>query len=210
MSAFTAVALLAGMGIAIPAGRRWSAMVIAGATILLGPAVAAVSAVLWLATRLAREQARRREARRRADREVVDLARVLLVGLSAGWSLERSLREASTRLGPGLATEVEQVLRGARVDGIARALVAAGGDGKRLFRLLARSRLGGTSVERSLAAFVRDEVDRRRGESIERARRLPVRMVVPLTLLMLPGFVLLVAGPTVLITGRRLLEPFIA
>jgi pilus assembly protein TadC len=209
MSIFGVLAVLIGLASSVPAPWRRPAMSVIGAGLFAGPSAVVLVAAMWGAMRAARHRAERRERGRVARSDVVDLARFLLVGVGAGWSLDQSLRAAAGRLDRVVAGEVDDILRRGRIEGLGSSLATAQGEGATLYRMLARSHLGGVTLDRSLAAFIREAGDHRRGELIERARRLPIRMVVPLTLLMLPGFVLLVAGPTLLITTRRLLEPFI-
>ncbi len=209
MSLFALLVLVMVAGRTIPVRSRRAAVAVTLAAGLVGLPVAILGFGGWQGALALRSRSERLAGRRAAETEVVDLARFLLVGVGAGWSLDESLRRARQQLVTSLGEEVDEVLRGGRVDGLAASLAATEGAGVRLFRMLARSHLGGVPLDRSLSAFVHQAVDRRRGELTERARRLPVRMVIPLTLLMLPGFVLVVAGPAVLITARRLLAPFV-
>ncbi len=209
MSLFAVVVLVVVAGQMVPARWRIPAVATAIAAGLVGLPVAMLGVGGWRGSLVVKRRSERRHGRRAAETEVIDLARFLLVGAGAGWSLDESLRLARQQLVTSLGEEVDEVLRKGRVDGLATSLAISDGVGVRLFRMLARSHLGGVPLDRALSAFVREAVDRRRGDLTERARRLPIRMVVPLTLLMLPGFVLLVAGPAVLITARRLLAPFV-
>lgn len=209
MSLFAVLVLAVVAAQTIPA--RWRRPVVATAVAagVVGFPAALLGVGGWRGLLVLKRRSERLAAGRAARAEVVDLARFLLVGIGAGWSMDESLRLARQQLVTSLGDEVDEVLRNSRVDGLAAGLTISDGVGVRLFRMLARSHLGGVPLDRPLSAFVQEAVDRRRGELTERARRLPVRMVIPLTLLMLPGFVLLVAGPAVLITGRRLLAPFV-
>lgn len=210
MSPFTA--LVMGMSVAWSAGRlgrsggRWGAFV-AGVGLAPGPALV-IGVIGFVLAAVRRRQARRQEERA-AGREVDDLARLLVIGTSAGWTIRQALTEVAEGLRSQLGSDVGRVLRRARTAGLGPVLVEGPGPGGPLFRVLARAHLGGAPLDRALAAFVRDRATARRAAAVEAARRLPVRMVVPLTLLMLPGFVLLVAGPAVLLSGRRLLEPLL-
>jgi len=206
---FAALVIVGVFWRAVPPRRRPPVVVTAAVFVGFGPLWAILAVVMWGGSAAMRRRSVDREDVRAAGLEVVDLARFLLVGVGAGWSLDASLRHARAHLVTSLGAEVGEILRGGRVDGLAASLASADGAGAALFHMLARTHLGGVPLDRSLATFIREAVDRRRGEITERARRLPVRMVVPLTLLMLPGFVLLVAGPAVLISARQLLAPFV-
>jgi pilus assembly protein TadC len=50
----------------------------------------------------------------------------------------------------------------------------------------------------AVAAFLSESRATRRTEALEKVRRLPVSLMVPLGLLILPGFVVLFVGPIVL------------
>ena len=56
----------------------------------------------------------------------------------------------------------------------------------------------------AVAAFVAERHDEERARRRAAGARLPVRMLVPLSLLILPGFVLLTVGPALLGAVRRL------
>lgn len=209
MSAFSILAVgLVAAGLA-PASRRLQVMAWLSVLLVIGPVATVLAIPAVVAGRaLGRIRARRR-SERRMELDAVDLARFLLVGTGAGWTLERSLHAAAIHLDGPVRAGVETALRDARLGGLAPALLERSGPAGDLFRLLARSHLGGVPVRAALDTYIQDAMARRRAAAIERARRLPVRMVVPLTLLMLPGFVVLVAGPTVLMSARRLLGPLL-
>jgi hypothetical protein len=99
------------------------------------------------------------------------------------------------------------VLRNAARRGLAAALSEAGGPGRRLFLILARAVATGAPLAQSVEGFVADQQAEAKAARLEEARRLPVRLMVPLALLVLPGFVLLTVGPTVLAALERLALP---
>jgi pilus assembly protein TadC len=53
--------------------------------------------------------------------------------------------------------------------------------------------------------FITDRRATRRADTLERLRRLPVALTVPLALLILPGFIILTLGPTVASIVKQLL-----
>jgi pilus assembly protein TadC len=67
-----------------------------------------------------------------------------------------------------------------------------------LYRLAARATLTGASLVDALSALVAETRAARRAAALADARRLSVRLLFPLALLILPGFVVLVAGPVVI------------
>ncbi|NIA24998.1 MAG: hypothetical protein GWP04_05460 [Gammaproteobacteria bacterium] len=136
----------------------------------------------------------------RRRRDAVDVgatARMLLIGLSAGLSLASVMEVAADELGPEPAAELRAVLRRSRVVGLATALATADGFSRRLFHRLARAHMTGAPTIGTIAAFIEEHRTVQRAEVLERLRRLPVTLTVPLALLILPGFVLLTLGPTV-------------
>jgi hypothetical protein len=138
------------------------------------------------------------------------LGQVLFIALSAGFPVAAALEFAAGEVGPVQATEVRRVLRAARSHGLSTALAAADGTTVRLFAVLARAQLTGASAVKAVASFVDEERKERRARAAEAAQRLPVKLTVPLALLILPGFVLLTFGPTVISTIQRLLAPLLS
>ena len=154
--------------------------------------------------------ARRNRSARAAAPRIDHLGQVLFVALSAGLSVAAALDFAADEVGAVAAGELRSVLRNARHQGLAVALAGAGGATDRLFAVLARAQLTGASAVKAVASFVDEERRDRRARAVESAQRLPVKLTVPLALLILPGFVLLTFGPTVIATVQRLLGPLLS
>jgi Flp pilus assembly protein TadB len=132
------------------------------------------------------------------EEELVLFSRVLLIGLSGGLPLHSALRTAAAQSPGPLRDEVISVLRAAGGQGLARALVAtpcrvSGA----LMARLAASQVSGAPVVATTSGFLTDLRSRIRNERLRRARRLPVQLMFPLGLLILPGFILVFAGPLV-------------
>ena len=169
-----------------------------------------VGAVLWqpvlaagvlaaLGAVLARNRlAARRVAASRAAADVPMLAELVAMGLRAGDGLPGALQRAAAEVDPGLAAEVHAVLRDARHRGLAQALADAEGDARDLYRLAARAVVTGAPIAGAVDAFLRDRRHAERARAEEDARKLSVRLMIPVALLILPGFVLLTVGPAVL------------
>ncbi len=138
------------------------------------------------------------------------LGRVLYVALSAGLPVAAALEFAVDEVGPTEAAEVRAVLRVARREGLGVALTGPEGASNRLFAVLARAQTTGSSAIKAVASFIDEERKDRRARAAEAAQRLPVKLTVPLALLILPGFVLLTVGPTVVGTLQRLLGPLLS
>lgn len=164
-------------------------------------AVVAATAV-GLATRIRLPAVPARRKPETADVEAT--ARLLLIGLSAGLSLTAAMQTTADELDGESAGQMEAVLRVARLHGLARALSAASGELTPLLHRLARAQRTGAPSIGTIAAFIDDRRSVQRAEVLERMRRLPVTLTVPLALLILPGFILLTLGPTVATIVRDL------
>lgn len=137
---------------------------------------------------VSRLQARRRGSEVEVD--VVAVATLLLVLVGAGMPLVPALTAAAAG-----HPEVDAVVRRSRRLGAAAALASANGPLAPLLRRLADTAISGAPPEAAIRSFIDSERRRRHNATIERARRLPVRLMIPMTLLVLPGFVLMVYGP---------------
>lgn len=137
---------------------------------------------------------------RRSGRTRVDLgatARLLLIGLTSGMPLSGAFQTAGTYAGPPMQGMIDTVSRRARTIGFAAALAEAPAPLRPLAVRLARAHTTGAPMADTVAAFIEEERTERRAAMLVRINRLPVTLVVPLALLILPGFVLLTLGPTV-------------
>jgi pilus assembly protein TadC len=180
----------------------------AAGLLLVAPLLAATSAAAG-AMLLVRHRMRiRRLDHEAAEADVGLLADLMALGLRAGLSLVQALRYAVPHVAGGLAAEVEDVLRCAGRSGTEAALAGAGGRAGRLYRLAARAAATGAPLADAVEAFAAERRHADHTRAVEAARRLPVRMLVPLALLILPGFVILAVGPALLeAVGRLRLAP---
>lgn len=147
---------------------------------------------------------RRRRTRPPAP-DAIEVAARLLVLIGTGLPLMAALEAAAPSI-PG----IEAVARRARRLGTAAALAAASGPLASLLHRLADAAASGSPPEPALRAYIDVERRRRQTEAVERARRLPVRLMVPMTLLVLPGFVLMVYGPAFIDLVTTLLGPLVS
>lgn len=129
--------------------------------------------------------------------DVIAFGRLLVVPLTGGMSLANALTMASREAHPQLRDEVARLLRRSRQDGMAAALAGSGGLLGELFRRVAGAHSSGTSPVRSVLTHVESLHSQVRMESLSRIRSLPVTLAVPLTLLIVPGFLLVLVGPSV-------------
>ncbi len=129
--------------------------------------------------------------------EVISFGRLLVVPLTAGVSLANALVMASGEAHPQLRAEVSRTLRRSRQEGLARALAESVGLLGELFGRMAGAHSSGASLVSAVLTHVENLHSQTRMESLSRIRSLPVTLAVPLTLLIVPGFLLVLVGPPV-------------
>lgn len=139
----------------------------------------------------------RRGARGRPGSDLADLTRLLAIAAAAGLPLGAALEAAERELEGPLAGATGDVVRAARTRGLTAALLAAPALGP-LGPALARAHAAGAPLAQTLEAHLAAHRTERTAVALERARTAPVRIMVPLALLLLPGFTALVVGPTLL------------
>jgi tight adherence protein C len=142
---------------------------------------------------LARRRAR--QAQRGDDRLL--LADLTAIGLSAGLTFSGALTAAVDHVSEETARTVRRGLRSGdrnRVEGAA----------KELFALADRALVTGAPLLASIDGYAHSLRRDERAAAVERARRLPVKLLFPLALLILPGFLLLTVAPAFLAGIDRL------
>lgn len=151
---------------------------------------------------------RRLRARRRPDPMTpVNVAHLTAVGLAAGLTVERALEFCASR-GPGPArAELVSILRRASQLGLAAVVLDHRGSLRPFLTVLAGAIRAGAPQEPLIRAYAREARAAIVTDRITRARKLPAQLAIPLALLLLPGFVLMVMGPTVLAIAERMLLP---
>lgn len=182
----------------------WPRLGNAGRLAAIGAIVWAAHPLLLVVALMVTVVARRRDQTPDRPNDLLLLTDQVALGLRAGLTLEGAMDEATGDLGDPLVDEVTGVLREARRTGIEIALSRATGRAARLYRISDRAvRTGaplGPSIE-ALAEELRHDDHARRTAA---ARRLPVRLLLPLALLILPGFVLALVGPALVTSLARL------
>jgi len=182
-----------------------------GAAMGLSNPVAGVGlATVWFSLRRHRALRERRLADQRAEGEIELLTHSMLIGLSGGLSAAAALLLSREALESQLRDEVDRVLRRSVQEGLAASLLNSRGVGGRLFRQVGAAQLSGAPLGLALTALATEQRAAARARAVERARRIPVRMVLPITLLMLPGLLILMVGPLVLPSLAGLLGPIVA
>lgn len=142
--------------------------------------------------------------RRREEPDGIDVAARLLVMIGSGLPVMSALERVA-----GSVADIQPVARRARRLGTAAALASTTGPLAPLLRRLADAAASGAAPEPALRAYIETERRRRLTEVVERARAMPVKLMVPMALLVLPGFVLMVYGPTFLDLIDSLLGPLV-
>lgn len=142
--------------------------------------------------------------RRPAPVDGVEVAARLLVVVGAGVPLVPALESVA-----GDVAGVEEVVRRSRRLGSAAALGSASGPLAPLLRRLADCAAAGFAPEPAIRSYIENERRRRHTRAVERARRLPVKLMVPMTLLVLPGFVVMVYGPAFIDLVTSLVGPLV-
>ncbi len=186
-------AVPAGVAIAVVAWRPAPAV---GAVLVVAPIVGFVAAM--------RSVARRHARRTQIERDVTLLGELVGLGLGAGLTFAAALRRAAAEVGPALQSEVTQLLRRANEVGLSSALVTAQGHARALYSLAGRAVATGAPLAAAVASFVSERRRAERARALVAARKLPVRLLFPLALLILPGFVVLTLGPAMLGAVERL------
>jgi len=128
---------------------------------------------------------------------VVLVADLMALGATAGLGIRSSLEAAAGYAGAETGEDAAALLRAMDRRGVAAALAAEEGRLSGVARVLAGAAASGAPPAAALSAFAATRRHEQHAARLERARRLPVRMLLPLALLILPGFVVLAVGPAI-------------
>ena len=155
-----------------------------------------IACCLALAVLLARP-VRIRRPRSEPGSTVADLVRLLSIAAAAGLPLATALESVVDELSGEVHISVRRVVRSSRTVGLTAALLEAADLGS-IAPALARAHATGSPLSQTLDAHLAAHGAERVFRALEAARTAPVRVMVPLALLLLPGFTALVLGPTLL------------
>jgi hypothetical protein len=184
---------------------RHSAVVGLGlGTAILAPVPVAAAAFFAFAISRFRSGAR---GSRFADVEreaCFEASELVALGLAGGLSLAAAHRAALSHSAPEARAALSLLVQSMTDRGARRALMDDVGPMAGASRVLAAAAASGAAALPALEGHLETESHRRHTARVEVARRLPVRLLLPLTLLVLPGFVLLTVGPTVVSSLARL------
>lgn len=125
------------------------------------------------------------------------LAELTALGLSAGLGFAAAARAAADQLPPQPARALRRRLRSGSPDDTPA--FARG-----LFAIAERADVTGAPLLPSIDGYARSLRRDARAAAVERARKLPTKLLFPLALLILPGFLLLTVAPAFLAGIDRL------
>ena len=167
---------------------------------LLAPLLAGCGALLpdVLLVRLARRRVER------ADREVPLFLDLLAAASLAGLSGQLALRRAVESTEGPLSEELSDVIRSVDLGARWRDELRSASDRlplpdlRRAVATMTRAESLGSSLSDALLELASEVRDARRSAATERARKAPVKMLIPLVFLVLPAFLLLTVVPVLI------------
>jgi Type II secretion system (T2SS), protein F len=122
----------------------------------------------------------------------------LLIEVRAGASVLGALQAAAAAF-PAYR-DLGRVVRLATVAGLPEAAEASTGPLRVTISQLARGQRSGAGIADTLRGMIDADIAREKAERIARARSLPTRLMIPITLLVLPGLILIFYAPALLRT----------
>jgi len=121
---------------------------------------------------------------------------LLLVEIRSGLSVLAALQRVSHSLKTD--QDLNRITRVATVAGLTAALNEASPRLRPVIAQLARAQRSGSSLSSTIRTMLEQDLASERAERMAKARSLPVRLMIPVTLLMLPGLVLMLYAPALL------------
>ena len=182
---------------AVPIGFGFAATLIAPVQTAAGLFLALAVGRFRSAARLARTATAERDA-------CLEASELVALGLAGGLSVAAAHRVALVYAAPEASAVLSRLVVDMQVRGTRAALVGTDGSMADASRVIASAVASGAPALPALKGHLEVEAHRRHSERVETARKLPVRLLLPLTLLVLPGFVLLTVGSTVVGSLARL------
>ncbi len=132
------------------------------------------------------------------------LCELTAIGLMGGLGVQSALGLAAAHVGGRLGDETADRLRVARIKGLAETMATAQGLGRRLYVAVGRVAASGASALDPVSRLADDLHAELAAERLQEVRKRPVTMLFPLTLLVLPGFLLLTVAPAIVGAFDRL------
>jgi hypothetical protein len=164
------------------------------------PTVVVLAALgLWVGWR---ELARRRSRARHAPDDLSLLVDLTGLGLTAGLTFPAAVTAGAEYVDESLSAEVRRVLRDRTIG--QGAVGTDGGVTSGLFGVVDRALVTGAPMLPAVSGYATALRSEERHRRLAAVRRLPVKLLFPLSLLILPGFLLLTVGPALLGGLQRL------
>jgi hypothetical protein len=176
-----------------------SAVVMASAGLAVAGAPGAVLGLLAHALLILRRRAHR------PDSPIRPVLLVLLVELKSGRSALGALQAAAGTF-PG-HRDLVVASRVATISGLTEAVDVVSGAMRGVLSQLARAQRSGAPLADTVRAMIEADIAADKARRVARARTMPVRLMVPITLLLLPGLVLLFYAPAMLRLFEELSGP---
>jgi hypothetical protein len=147
----------------------------------------------------------RARARLRPDLSLRPILLLLLVELRTGSSILGAVQAAARAFPDRL--DLVRASRLATVSGLNEAVAATRGGLRSVLSQLARAQRSGASLADTVRGMIEADIAAEKTRRVARARTLPVRLMIPISLLVLPGLVLLFYAPSLLLLFEQLSEP---
>lgn len=174
-----------------PLRLRWVAF---GVGLAVHPLVAIASVACVLALERSRQLAHTRAQRRRLRDDEILVVELVAAGVSAGVSFDAAVAAARDQVDDAVANDMERWLRLVRHG---HAAPEADSVVAEMIRIAHGAEASGAAVADQLVALVENELALDEASTNERLARLPIKMLFPLALLILPGFLLVAVAPAV-------------
>lgn len=153
---------------------------------------------------LRRSFARAARTRQAEEPDPVVLAELLVTATLAGLPPGAAFDWAGRFAPPELATAIRDLARSAHGVGLSRALLDVAEPLSDLCTAVSRATVTGTGLVAALLAYIEQARADDHAARMARIQRLPIRLLFPLALLILPGFILLVVGPVLVEAFSRI------
>jgi hypothetical protein len=190
----TALAALV-LGVSILRSNRWE--ILASGT-LVAFIVAPVLGIAFLVGLVVWSVAKRRPRFSDHDDDEATLAELTALGLGAGLTFTAAASAAADSVPGAASARLRQNIRfGGEMD-------TDSTDGHGLMVVVHRALLTGAPLQPAVSGYAATLRNEERSRELMAARRLPVKLLFPLALLILPGFLILTIGPAVLGSLERL------
>jgi hypothetical protein len=157
--------------------------------VMAGPPGAAIAICMYAGLQL-------RHRLRKPPTHIRPVLIVLLIELRSGRSVLGALQTVATAFPaqPGLTLAA----RVATISGLSQAALVLTGEMKGVLSHLARAQKSGAALGDTVRSMIEADIAAEKARRIARSRSLPVRLMLPITLLLLPGLVLLLYAPSML------------